>query len=129
MSYKLFRRYPLALMAAAAIAVLSLIPIPEVKPMAEVPLADKWVHMLMYGTLCCLIWWEYLRSHQKMNWWKLFAFALLAPIAMGGMLELAQRHLTTCRSGEWLDFVANSIGVLLAAILGVAATLLTKKRQ
>ena len=64
MSYKLFRRYPLALMAAAAIAVLSLIPIPEVKPMAEVPLADKWVHMLMYGTLCCLIWWEYLRNHQ-----------------------------------------------------------------
>lgn len=33
-------------------------------------------------------------------------------------MELAQKYLTTYRSGEWLDALANSIGVLLAA--GVA---------
>lgn len=114
------KRYPLALLAAISIAVLSLIPIPEVNPPVEVPLADKWVHMLMYGTLCCVIWWEYLRSHRQKNWLRIVFFAFLAPIVMGGALELAQRYLTTCRSGEWLDFVANSIGVLLATIVGLA---------
>jgi VanZ family protein len=32
---------------------------------------------------------------------------------MGGMIELAQAYLTTCRSGEWLDLLANSIGVVI----------------
>ena len=129
MSYKLFRRYPLALMAAAAIAVLSLIPIPEVKPMAEVPLADKWVHMLMYGTLCCLIWWEYLRSHELLNMRRLSIGAFLLPILMGGMMELAQRYLTTCRSGEWLDVLANSTGVVLATLIGIGMACVMKRKK
>ena len=44
---------------------------------------------------------------------------------MGGILELMQAYLTTCRSGEWLDFVANTIGVCLGTVLG----LLMKNRR
>jgi VanZ family protein len=36
---------------------------------------------------------------------------------MGGMIELAQAYLTTCRSGEWLDLLANSIGVVIGNTL------------
>ena len=39
--------------------------------------------------------------------------------SLGGGLELAQKYLTTCRSGEWLDFMANSAGVVLAALVAV----------
>jgi VanZ family protein len=35
---------------------------------------------------------------------------------MGGMIELAQAYLTTCRSGEWADLLANSIGVVLGNV-------------
>ena len=34
------------------------------------------------------------------------------------ILELMQEHLTECRSGEWGDFAADAIGVLLAAAAG-----------
>ena len=37
---------------------------------------------------------------------------------MSGLVELAQAYATTTRHGDWLDFAANSVGVLLAAVLG-----------
>lgn len=38
---------------------------------------------------------------------------------MSGLVELAQAYLTGgTRSGDWRDFVANAIGVLLAVPIG-----------
>ena len=113
------RRYPITLLLAVGIVFLSLLPIPDLKVEVPVPLADKWTHMLMYGVLTLVIWFEYRRSHQDLSKGKLLLFAFLAPIAMGGLLELAQAYLTTCRSGEWLDFVANTIGICCGTVLGL----------
>jgi len=113
------RRYPISLLLILAITLLSLLPIPDLKVGVDVPLADKWTHMVMYGVLTLAIWFEYKRSHRKNNVWRLLLFAFLAPIAMGGALELAQANLTTCRSGEWLDFVANTIGVFIGTVGGL----------
>ena len=33
-------------------------------------------------------------------------------------MELAQAYLTTVRSGDWIDFLANSIGAGIAYLLG-----------
>ena len=112
-------RYPLALLVIVAIVLLSVLPIPDMKMDVNVPLADKWTHMVMYGILTLVIWFEYRRSHSHWNTWKLLLFAFLAPIVLGGTLELVQAHLTTCRSGEWLDFVANTIGVCLGCVSGL----------
>ena len=113
------RHYPFALIIIVVIALLSLLPIPDMKMGVEVPLADKWTHMVMYGVLTHAIWFDYRRCHQRLETGKLLLGAFLAPIAMGGLLELAQAYLTTCRSGEWLDFVANTIGVCLGTIGGL----------
>ena len=113
------RRYPISLFLVVVITLLSLLPTPDIKMGVDVPLADKWTHMVMYGTLTLAIWFDYKRAHKKYNVWRLLLFAFLAPIAMGGTLELAQAYLTTCRSGEWLDFVANTIGVCLGTIGGL----------
>lgn len=121
------RRYPITLLLAVSIVFLSLLPIPDIKMPVQVPLADKWTHMVMYGVLTLVIWFDYRRSHQQCNAWRLLLFAFLAPIAMGGILELMQAHLTTCRSGEWLDFVANTIGVCLGTIMGILMMKATKK--
>ena len=120
MPHMYLRRYPITLLLVLAIVLLSLLPIPDVNIGVEVPLADKWTHMVMYGVLTLAIWFDYKRSHEKCNAGRLFIFAFLAPIAMGGTLELMQAYLTTCRSGEWLDFVANSIGVCIGTIGGLA---------
>ena len=112
-------RYPFTLLAAAAITVASLVPVPEVKLAEDVPLVDKWVHMIMYGALTLIIWVEYLRQHRTPKWGRLILLGVIAPIAMSGLIELMQAYLTTCRSGEWLDFIANTIGVALGTILGL----------
>ena len=119
MLHKYLRRYPLAFLVAVAIVLLSLLPMPDMKMDVHVPLADKWTHMVMYGVLTLVIWFEYRRSHSQWNTWKLLLLAFLAPIAMGGILELAQSYLTTCRNGEWLDFAANTIGVCIGAVGGL----------
>jgi len=113
------RRYPVTLLLVLVIILLSLLPMPDMKIGEDIPLADKWTHMVMYGTLTLVIWFEYKRSHQRLNALRLLLFAFLAPIALGGALELAQSYLTTCRSGEWLDFAANSIGVCIGTVLGL----------
>lgn len=123
------RRYALALLVAVVIVLLSLLPMPDMKVGVEVPLADKWTHMVMYGVLTLVIWFEYQRSHNQWDIGKLLLFAFLAPIAMGGALELMQAHLTTCRSGEWLDFVANTIGVCLGTVGGLLMKLSAKRQS
>ena len=114
------KTYPLGLLIALAIVALSLAPFPEIPAAEDIPLADKWTHMVMYGSLTLIIWIQYLRSHQKTNWVKLVIGGILAPAAWGGLMELAQAYLTTYRSGDWLDFIANCIGVAIAVILGLA---------
>lgn len=114
------KTYPLGLLIALAIVALSLAPFPEIPAAEDIPLADKWTHMVMYGSLTLIIWIQYLRSHQKTNWVKLVIGGILAPAAWGGLMELAQAYLTTYRSGDWLDFIANCIGVVIAVILGLS---------
>ncbi len=70
----------------------------------------------MYGALSSVVWWEYLRSRTAVEWKVVVAVAVVLPIVLSGLLELAQAYLTTCRSGEWLDFAANSVGVALATL-------------
>ena len=122
-----FRRYPITFLLALAIVLLSLLPIPDVRMTVEVPLMDKWTHMVMYGVLTLVIWLEYIRAHRQMRGLRLLLLAFLAPIAMGGALELMQAYLTTCRSGEWLDFVANSIGAVVGAGCGLLASRLRER--
>ena len=116
----LTRRYPLTSVLVAVIWVICLVPIPEDVPLGDVPMMDKWTHFVMYGTLCTVMWWEYLRRHEKTNAGRLVLLAFLAPIVMSGLIELAQAYCTSGnRSGDWLDFVANTIGVVLGNVIGI----------
>lgn len=112
-----FRRYPLSLLIIAAIFYLSFFTPPKTD-LEEVPNIDKLVHICMYGGLCIILWFEYLRTHQTINRVHVLWGGIIAPIAMSGGIELLQAYCTTNRSGDWLDFLANSTGVLLAALLG-----------
>lgn len=76
----------------------------------------------MYLGTCLTIWIEYLRTHKKLNSGRLFVWTWLAPVLMSGLIEILQ---ATCtggrRSGDWLDFAANTVGVTLAAVIGILA--------
>lgn len=112
------KKYPVSTFLVASIWIACMLPVPET-PLSNVSMFDKWVHFLMYGILCCTIWFEYARGHRHLNRWRLFVVAMVCPIIMGGLVELAQAHLTHgMRNGDWLDFAANSIGVCLGNLVG-----------
>lgn len=92
---------------------------PELPELENVAFLDKWTHFVMYGGTCSVIWWEYLRCHQRPDWLRLFLFAWLAPIVMSGCIELIQAYCTENRSGEWLDLAANATGCCLGNIIGL----------
>lgn len=114
MATKMLKNYPLSILCTLGIAVLSLAPIGAPEMAQDVPLFDKWAHFVMYGCLTIIVWWEMLHSKEEtVHGSRLAVQGLICPVFLGGLMELCQANLTTYRSGEWLDFLANSIGVLL----------------
>lgn len=111
------KKYPISCLLVAVIWVVCMVPVPET-PLNEINLIDKWTHFVMYGVLTVVIWWEYKRRHDRICWRRLIVGGVLAPVVMGCLVELAQAYLTTCRSGDWVDAVCNSIGVALGTLIG-----------
>ena len=93
-------------------------------------ICDKWVHIIMYGGTCVVLWIEYARQHRTPDHEKLFFWAWISPIVMSGIIELLQEYATGGRrSGEWLDLAANSTGITLAAVIGILIFLARSKRK
>ena len=115
------KRYPLSAVCIILIWILALVPFFPETPLDDVAFIDKWTHFVMYGGTCVVIWWEYLRHCKKEARrpnLRALAFAILCMILLGGLMELLQAYATTARSGEWLDFLADSLGVLLGSGIG-----------
>jgi len=124
------KKYPFSLLCLALIWYLSIwfMP-PEKMKLPSINFLDKWTHFVMYGGTCSVIWFEYLRSHEKLNWPKLLIWAWLAPALMGGIIEVVQAKCTTNRSGEWLDLVADAVGCTMAIGIGVMMKKMWKHRK
>ena len=124
------KKYPISLFLITAIWIICLIPIPET-PLDDVPMIDKWTHFVMYGSLCSVIFTEYANRHIKPNIKRLAIGGVLLPIIMGGLIELAQAYCTGGnRSGDWMDWIANSIGVMIGTAIGsLVVYLRTKARK
>ena len=117
------RKYPLSTLCIILIWVLSLAPFFPETPLDNVAFIDKYTHFVMYGGTCSVMWWEHLRQYKKnarrVNLQAFGGWTLVALIALGGLMELLQAYATTTRSGEWLDFWADSIGVVLGTLVGL----------
>ena len=100
------KKYPFSLCVILAILYLSFFTPPKTN-LGEIPGFDKFAHTAMYGGLCLVIWFEYLRSHRSLNATKMCIWGFIAPILMSGVIELMQAC-TENRSGEWLDFYATA---------------------
>jgi VanZ family protein len=112
------RKYPFSLLCILLIWVLSLTPFFPETPFDDVQFVDKWTHLVMYGGTCSVIWFEYLLHHRTIDWGKILLLSVVGMTLLGGLMELLQAYCTTTRSGEWLDFWADSLGVLLGNAVG-----------
>ena len=113
--------YPLSLLLTVIIWVLCFINVPET-PLENITLMDKWTHIAMYLVLGIVIFWESNRKRkramppvQEMKKAKVVLWTFGLPALMGGLIEILQANCTGGRrSGDWLDFAADSIGAALA---------------
>ena len=116
------RRFPLTLLALVAITWASLTShFPEMPRIEEVPFYDKWAHFLMYGTLTLVVQWECHRLARRGAALSAMAWTLLCalmPFVWGVLMELGQAYLTTWRTGDPVDAIANTVGVVLGLISG-----------
>ena len=112
-----FGKYKFSWLIIGIIIYLSFFTPPKTQ-LDEVSNIDKIAHICMYGGLCSILWIEYLRSHTRIHRLRTFIGGILVPIVFSGFIELLQAYATTNRSGDWADMIANSIGVILAAIGG-----------
>ncbi len=111
------KQYPFSWILILIIWILSFCSPPHT-PLDNVEFIDKWAHIVMYLSLSIVIWYEYIKSHKKIEKAKLFFFAWLFPILMSGLIEILQEYCTKgLRSGDLLDFAANSLGVTLGGII------------
>lgn len=122
----MLKRYKLSLLCMVVIWYLSFFTPPPVDLDPELN-ADKLVHTAMYGGWCFLIWAETLWARRKhralfplpLNMRNMFVWALCLPTLMGGVIEILQENCTNHRrSGDWWDFAANTLGVLLMYGIG-----------
>jgi VanZ family protein len=118
-----FRVWPALLDAALILVVGSL---PMAPPGAE-KVSDKTLHAIAFGIFAWLASRavRFLRPAGSRAGALLVGFA--ASVALGGGLELWQM-LLPYRSSEWLDFVADALGALLAVTLTAAVWRLGRAR-
>lgn len=113
--------YPLSLLLTVIIWVLCFINVPET-PLENITLMDKWTHIAMYLVLGIVIFWESNRKRKRamppvreMKKAKVVLWTFVLPALMGGLIEILQANCTGGRrSGDWLDFAADSTGAALA---------------
>lgn len=124
--FRLLRFYPLSCLFIAAIWTACFMDVPET-PLDNVAFMDKWTHLVMYGSTCAIIFIENRRHDIKskgrdkpksMRW--LLFYSWLLPVLMSGLIEILQ---ATCtggrRSGDWLDFAANTAGATIGVVIGI----------
>lgn len=116
--FNYLKKYLLSLIIIAAIIYLSFFKPPKTD-LDNIPGIDKIVHICMYLGLSGMLWLEYLLKHKTFFRLKrVLIGATLLPILFSGSIELLQEHCTSYRGGDWLDFAANTTGVVLASLIG-----------
>lgn len=72
---------------------------------------DKFVHASMFFVMSCL-WLAFFLKANKLSFVVMISVVLIC-ISYGGLLEIMQAKVFSNRSGDWLDFIANTFGCLM----------------
>lgn len=85
-------------------------------PSVQIPYADKFVHFAMFLILGSALCYDFFRAHRHTPYspYKSLAICVLYPIILGAVIEIAQKTWFYPRSAEWLDWIADMLGVIVA---------------
>lgn len=85
-----------------------------------IPHIDKVVHLGMFGGVSVCFYWDYVQSMKKMP---SLLLSLIALVGFAAMTEIIQLYVPK-RSCDYRDFIADSIGILLA--IGISRQVIRK---
>lgn len=114
----LLKSYPFSALAMFLLLFLSFFN-PGNTDLPNLPNSDKIAHLIMYCGLSSVFWFEWLKRRILdkraviLGW----VYCFFVPVILGGLIELGQHFLVTYRNGDWLDFLANTAGCLLAVAI------------
>lgn len=118
----ILKRYLLTLLTLIVILYLTFF-----KPFGYIPEdkvvgLDKAAHFIMYFTLCAVFWFETFRLTLRPKPLLMAMLAVVIPVVFSGVMEYLQYLLTSYRTGDFDDFVYNTIGVLVALLFSLFIT-------
>ena len=122
-----FFRYLKSVLASVFVLYLSFAPPGDFRklPAIHLPHADKFVHLAMFFMLAFVLCCDFFKAHRNVRNPKLFwVVCVLYPVVLGAVIEFAQEAWFYPRSAEWLDWLADIVGVVVA----VAAFLFLKMK-
>ncbi|MBQ7530578.1 MAG: VanZ family protein [Paludibacteraceae bacterium] len=105
-----------SLLVLIGITYMSLIKEVPFAVMGDIPLADKWGHMVAYMLLAICLAGDGCRARISVR--AIYTVAVLLPLIYGGLMEWIQYYFPP-RMCEWLDWLADAIGT--AAGVGLFA--------
>lgn len=100
---------------AIVIAVGSFIPSTTIP---SVVVSDKWIHFVFYAIFSFLLFLSSL-SNTKRSTYRVNrrAYVFLTGAIFGGFVEIIQHLIIRGRQGEWMDILANCLGMFFGLIL------------
>ena len=113
-------RYLPTILVCTLVLILSIINT-GVLPKTDVPSADKIVHTIMYFGITLILMLNQTRYLREVISRKQMWFAFLFSVSFGTLMEIIQ-HFLPWRSGSIYDFIANTIGVIIAIVVMLIAT-------
>lgn len=115
--FKRYRRYGLSCVVALTILYLS---VARTTPEMDIPKIeglDKIVHFLMYAALSFALSRDFYVQKTSFSSVKMVMWAVVIPILYGGLIEVLQENFFPPRSGDWYDWLADSLGVIVSFLL------------
>lgn len=111
-----------SIVVLSAIAYVSLLREPSIS-LPYVIGMDKWIHAIMYLVLTLTLLWD---SQQRPKlWWIVGVFSAI----FGGFIEVLQEQFFYPRTGDWMDWLADCMGVIVAIIVWLIGVKWYEKRM
>ena len=111
-----------SIVVLSAIAYISLLREPSIS-LPYVIGMDKWIHAIMYLVLTLTLLWD---SQQRPKlWWIVGVFSAI----FGGFIEVLQEQFFYPRTGDWMDWLADCMGVIVAIIVWLIGVKWYEKRM
>lgn len=120
MPKNLFRSYWKSIVICIAIFILSTVTFRTIPDVARFQNSDKITHILMYVGLGFVAYYEFVRDNivkNKVRNWLLWMFVFF--VFFGGIIEILQGTLFQPRTAEFVDWMADIVGLGFGLIVGI----------